>query len=185
MLTKFWERDFSYEIGDEKVHKRRWLIDVTYGDKQGYIKLTFNPKLTRYLHQLSKNFTVYYIDQVAKFNSIYSVRIYEFCIMEINRLKLDKCSLVISIVEIKERLELDNKYPRLYDFKIYVLNKAKQEINKHSDLTIDFEEIKKGRSVKSIKFIIERKQGAKPAKYQGEEQQELDLNPIQNNLLLT
>jgi hypothetical protein len=86
---------------------------------------------------------------------------------------------------LKERLELTNKYKRFHHFKTRVLQKAKTEINKHSDLTMDFEEIKQGRAVESIKFIIQRKSGAKPAKYCAEEQKELTFKDTINGELNT
>lgn len=173
----FWERDVKYSIDNGKEVKHRWLTSVEYGDKQGYLKVFFNPKLQPYLHLLSKNFTVYYIDQIAKFKSIFSVRFYEFSIMHINKHKLNNCVFVYNVQEIKKKLDISDKYIGRYDnFKRQVLNKAKQEINQHSDLTLDFEEIKQGRTVKSIKFIIQRKEGTKPAKYVKEKQQELDFD---------
>ena len=175
ILGSFWERDVTYTLENGKEEKNRWLISVQYGDNEGYLKVFFNPKLQPYLHQLSKNFTVYYIDQITKFKSIFSVRFYEFAIMETNKQKTNNCHFILQVSEIKKRLELTKKYNKYSDFKRRVLNKARAEINQYSDLTIDFEEIKKGRTVDAIKFIIQRKDGSKPAKYISGKRQELDL----------
>jgi plasmid replication initiation protein len=166
VINKMWERDFSYEIGDDKVYKRRFLTDIIYGDKEGYIKICFHPKVAPYLHQLSQKFTVYYIDQIAKLKSIYSVRFYEFMIMEINKAQSNEHEFILAVEEIKERLEIKNKYKKYNNLKAKVLTRAKTEINEHSDLLIDFEEIKQGRTVESIKFIVRRKEGTQPARYQ-------------------
>ena len=170
VVNKFWERDFSYLLDDDKIKKKRWLIDVTYGDKQGYLELQFHPDAKLYLYQLSKNFTVYYIDQITKFRGIYSIRFYEFSVMEINKFNKQDCYFILSLHEIKDRLMLNGKYNRYCDFKLHVIKKAQSEINAYSDLNLEYEEIKLGRTVEKIKFIITRKNGAKRAKYKAQEQ---------------
>ena len=176
ILGSFWERDITYKIENGKYEKNRWLTSVQYGDGEGYLRITFNEKLQPYLHKLSNRFTVYYVDQIAKFKSVYSVRFYEFSIMEINKSCLKSYVFTLALADIKKRLQLQTRYARYDNFKRYVLNKAKKEINQYSDLTIDFEEIKKGRTIDAIKFIIQRKDGSKPAKYVEEKQKELELN---------
>lgn len=166
VINKFWERDIRYELENGTIRKDRWLIRCEYNDKKGILSITFNPLLKPYLHQIANNFTVYVVDNISNFKSIYSIRLYEFFIMEINKSRNNQYDFNLSINEIKYRLQLEYKYPRYCDFKTRILNKGKAEINEHSDLTIDFEEIKKGRAVESIKFIVKRKEGMKPARYQ-------------------
>ena len=48
-------------------------------------------------------------------------------------------------------------YNRFPDFRRFVLEKAQSEINELTDITIEFDPIKTGRKVTSIKFIIEEK----------------------------
>lgn len=167
VINKFWERDIRYELENGTIRKDRWLIRCEYNDKKGILSITFNPLLKPYLHQIANNFTVYVVDNISNFKSIYSIRLYEFFIMEINKSRNNQYDFNLSINEIKYRLQLEYKYPRYCDFKTRILNKAKSEINAHSDLIIDFEEIKKkGRMVESIKFVVKRKDGTQPARYQ-------------------
>ena len=49
---------------------------------------------------------------------------------------------------------IHNRFP---DFRRKVLEKAQLEINELTDINIEFEPIKTGRKVTSIKFIIEEK----------------------------
>lgn len=48
-------------------------------------------------------------------------------------------------------------YINYKDFRVKVLEKAQTEINELTDINIEFEPIKTGRKVTSIKFIIEEK----------------------------
>ena len=108
--------------------------------------------------------------------------------MEINKYKRKECYFILSLDELKKRLELEDKYKEYFNFKRQVINKAQSEINKHSDLILEYEEIKQGRSVDSIKFIISRKKDAKRAKYTKEQENNLshddslntDMSPMSN-----
>ena len=65
VLKKFWQRDIRY--WDEKTSKDtaiRWLAKISYSDKSGSFRLKFSEEVKPFLHQLAKNFTVYYIDQI-------------------------------------------------------------------------------------------------------------------------
>jgi plasmid replication initiation protein len=62
------------------------------------------------------------------------------------------------ISDIKKKLELGDKYDRFSNFKTRVLDAAKKEINKFSDLNFDYKIIKLGRSPYQIEFSVNRKQ---------------------------
>lgn len=176
IIRKFFKRELTINLDGETKKLCHWLDSLIYHDGSSRLELKFSEDSIPMLSKMKGQFTNYHIEQIADMKSIYAIRIYEFCILEINRSRLDRCEFLITVSVLKERLELEKQYKRFFDFRIRVLQKAKTEINKHSDLTIYFEEIKKGRSVESIKFIIQRKDGAKPAKYTKEKQQELDFN---------
>ena len=166
--NRFWDREIYYwDYSRDGYRKLRWLVEVFYSNKNGFFEITFSHLIKPFLYQLTQHFTSYNLEDISKFRSIYSIRIYEFCICDINQNKTNTSFLLVAINTIKERLQLEKKYSDFYDFKRFVLQKAKQEINEHSDLNIDFEEIRKGRKVDAIKFIVERKPNTKPASYAG------------------
>ena len=162
VVNRFWEREMSF--WDEKLNrvvKERWLTRVEYDDKGGEIKIYFNPLLKEQLHQLRKNFTTYFLSNISEMKSTYGVRIYEICIMEFKRNNLNKprgaYEFDICITDLKQRLMLKNKYKAFKDFKKYVIEKAKKEINMHSDIYIDYNVIKRGRTPDKICFSISTK----------------------------
>jgi len=167
ILGKFWERDFSYINEKRETVVLRWLTKVVYEDKRGYLEIKFHEDLQPFLHQLKGNFTSYYMEQTTKFKSIYSIRVYELCIMRLNKhiainhkkqKKSNSMQFEIRIEELKKRFELENKYDRFCDFKTRVLEVAKKEINKHSDIKIDYEiQRKNGRSPSDIIFHVKKK----------------------------
>lgn len=157
VVKRFWERDFSYVDEKGKTVVLRWLTKMVYEDKAGYIEIKFSEEIQPYLHNLQGTFTAYYINQVVNFKSIYSVRLYENALMILNKNKTDKENYSILISELKKQLELCDRYIRFFDFKVFVLDKAKKEINQFSDLTFDYKVIKLGRSPYQIEFIVSKK----------------------------
>lgn len=154
---RFWERDFTYLNEQGRSVTCRWLTRITNEDKTGHIEIKFSEDVQPYLHQLKKNYTCYYIEQISQFKSIYSVRIYEFCLMELNKSRLDKQVFTLEVVELKRRLQLVDKYKRFSNFKDRILEKSRSEINKHSDIILNYSVIKQGRTPKKVKFIVTRK----------------------------
>ncbi len=174
LMTKFFNRRFTILLDDGKKKVCHWLDSVVYEDHSGYIELKFSNDIVPFLQNLKTRYTTYYFEKITKFKSVFSVRIYEYCIMEINKKNSDYCVLsAIVLDELKLMLGLNDKYNLYAHFKQRVLNKASEEINAYSDLTIDFEEIKKGRAVEAIKFTVKRKNGCKRAKYEAEIEQQL------------
>lgn len=162
VVSRFWERDISFWNEElQRVVKERWLTGVEYSDNKNEIKIYFNPRLRKHLHQLKKNFTSYFLANVSDMKSIYGVRIYELCIMQLNIQSKEKTKNTITfetaIIDLKQRLMLENKYKIFRDFNSRVLKKAKEEINKHSDIEIDYAVVKKGRSPDKIKFFAFKK----------------------------
>ncbi|PRX23155.1 plasmid replication initiation protein [Orenia metallireducens] len=129
-----------------------FLEYAEYLEDEGTVELQFSSKLKSYFLQLKNNFTKYYLKNVIKFESIYSIRIYEL-LKQYERIK----SRRFEIKKLKEILGIEDKYSRYYDFKKRILFQAQEEINEKSDLEIDFEEMKTGRKVTAIKFIIKKK----------------------------
>ncbi len=165
ILGKFWEREFSYVNEDGKTVKNRWLIQVSYKDNDAFLEIAYNPLIKHLLQSLKSNFTSYNISYISAMKSVYSIRIYELCIMQLKRnlptieeYKKDNLFIFsLLITDLRNILELENKYKIFRNLKMRVLNKAKDEINKYSDLKIDFDVIKVGRSPHEIKFTVKLK----------------------------
>lgn len=127
-----------------------FLSSAEYFHNEGKVELCFDEKLKPYLLQLQENFTKYQIKNVIQLNSVYAIRIYELC-KQYEILK----ERVFILDELRDILGINkDKYKRYNDFKRKVLLQAQEEINTKTDLLIDFKEIKTGRKVTSIKFII-------------------------------
>ncbi len=157
VMDKFWEREFTIPTENHRKFRGRWLIGVEYSDHQGFLKIFFHPKIQPFLSQLKKNFTSYYLEKIVHFKSIYSIRFYEITIMRLNKSMSNKDTFSLPISEIKEKMALSDKYQRFSNFKDRVLERAKKEINKHSDIHLSYKIKKLGRSPHEIEFTVTRK----------------------------
>ena len=115
-------------------------------------------KLDTYLFAIEGNFTSYIQKHTLRFKGSYSHRIYEFL-----RQWLSFGNKEFSIAELKDRLELDNEYERIDDFKRRVIDPAIDEINQYSDLWVKYSQRKTGRKVTHFLFTFGLKKTEKPA----------------------
>jgi plasmid replication initiation protein len=146
---ELYERDIRYIEGAGKNTRVRWLYKRTYNDKEGSVTLGFSPSIEPYLTMLSQKFTSYQLKNIANFDSVYAIRIYEMA-------KQYETIGERFVTEefLRETLELDNKYQRFANIKARVLDPAIKQINQHSDLNLTYAIERKGRSPVGVRFAI-------------------------------
>jgi plasmid replication initiation protein len=139
-----------------------WLSSALYKDGEGIVELSFSPYLKPYLLQLKDSFTQLDGLSAIQLRSSYSMRINEL-LQQYKKIG----SRVFQLDDLRNKLGLFEDEYKLYgDFKRYVLKRAQKEINNHKDIDIyfDFEEVKTGKKVTAIKFIIHCKNKFKTTK---------------------
>lgn len=141
------------EVKGKRITKDRWVSRVRYHDGEGWAELSFSPHVVPHLTSLGRDFTKYRLGQVANLRSTYSVRIFEWCIQF-----ADTGWLVVSLDDLARRLGV--AYGRYVDLRRKVIEPAVKELQAKSNLDIDWEPIKEGRTVKAIRFSFkEQEQG--------------------------
>ena len=149
--NKLYERDIK-KIGKKKKTRMRWVYMAEYMKGEGMIKLGFSPEITPYLTMLHKRFTSYRLSDVAELGSAYSVRLFEM-LAQFQTTGL----LRISVDELKERLQLEDKYGRFANLKARVINPATRELTQKTSVDVTWTPIKKGRNVETLEFRFEEK----------------------------
>ncbi|WP_291635139.1 replication initiation protein [Clostridium sp.] len=168
------DRDLTI-IKEKSVLKTKWLSSAEYFVDEGYVELEFSPKLKPYLLMLKERFTKLSLEQMVNFNSQYSGRIYEF-LKQYQNIGFR----TFKIEDLKALLGIEIGEYKLYgDFKRKILLKAQQEINCESELLIEFEEIKTGRKVTSIKFYITSNKAKNEIAATVEEYDTVDIKQVQ------
>ena len=129
-----------------------WLSKAGYNKKNGTISFRFDPDLKQYLLNLKGRFTRFGIENIMKMECKYSPRIYEL----LKKVE-DLGQREITLDELREILVLEKSYKDYNSFKKNVLLKTQQEINLYTDIKFSFKEIKEGKKVTTIIFIIKSK----------------------------
>lgn len=145
-------------IGEELIQVS-WLSSAIYNRKRGTIDMRFDPVLKPFLLELSSKFTSYKLSNVVKLNSTYAIRIYEL-LKQYEDLK----ERTISMENLRYYLDALDIYPNYANFKQRVLKPSQKELKQKTDISFEFEEVKQGRKVQKIRFII-RSQRKKEAEY--------------------
>ena len=127
-----------------------FLSSAEYQKGSGSVKLCFDPNMKPFLLQLKGQFTNYFLKHIARLRSIYSIRIYEL-LKSYQRFGRKK----FTIQELKDIFQIpSNQYTQYNHFKERILHPAQQELRDNTDIYFEFEEIKKGRKINAILFLI-------------------------------
>jgi plasmid replication initiation protein len=150
------------------------------------VSLKFHDDLKPYLLELKKsgNFTQHRLGAIIWFKSVYSSRIYQL-LKEYYSKRM--YTFEFSLDHFREMMlgEDSNSYPLYKNFRKYILDVAKRELESKdpetgffkSDLSFDLETRRTGRKISHLKFII-KKQKTKPIKQIKIESPEEPENPF-------
>ena len=128
-----------------------WFSSMEYIKTESVIEVVVSSKIIPYIIELKGNFTKFRLDNILFLKSSYAIKMYQI-LAQYKSLGMR----VIEVDELRSILGIESlKAYQLYNkIKSKILEVSKKEINKNTDLTISYEEIKKGRKVGSIKFKI-------------------------------
>lgn len=158
------DRRFSFLDTDDKLVKSRWVQRVKYLDDEASIEviLTYDVvnEITR-IDGYENFFTQYLLEQTAKMQSTYSVRLYELLV----QWKSAKKTPLLQLDCFRQQLGVGvDEYKLMSNFKKRVLDLAVKEINETSDLTVSYEQEKRGKSIIGFKFRVLSKNKPKDTK---------------------
>lgn len=156
---------------------------VKWNDYNDEVTIQFSEHIMPYLINLKSEFTQYKISELQKLNSKYSIILYRWLSMNYNQYehysnkggrRAEQVESYrnpsISVKELRTITDTVNEYKEIYDFEKRVLKNAIEEINAHTSFNVSYEKIKKGRSIDSIVFHIEKKRTADDNSYKLEDQ---------------
>jgi len=126
-----------------------WFSYFKYDN--GAITCRFDKRLKPYLLEIKNRFVISDLRMILPMRSSYSKRVY-LLLKEYAKIG----SRTIELSELQEILKVPKSLKVYADFKRKVLLKAKADIDKFTDLKIDFKEKKLGKKVTSIIFTIKK-----------------------------
>ena len=158
-VNNLFNRQFSYtaeykRTGKTGVVRSRWVSRIFYVDDLALLEITFAPDVVPLVTRLEEHFTSYQAKQVAHLTSKYATRLYELLIAWREVGKVPQ----IEISTFRNRLGLlENEYTAMSDFKKRVLEPSIKQINEHTDITVTYEQHKKGRIISGFSFKFKQK----------------------------
>lgn len=142
------------------------------------VMIQFNQFIMPYLIDLKAEFTQYKISELKELNSKYSIILYRWLSMNYNQYEHYSAkggrraeqiesyrNPSISIKELRIMTDTVNDYERFQSLETWILKKPLEEINAHTSFNVTYDKIKKGRSIDSIVFHIEKKRCADDNSY--------------------
>ncbi len=186
-IAKMQEQAF-FEIKEEKNKgfKFRRILPiptVEWTDYDDKVMIRFNQDIMPYLIELKQNFTKYALSEIMELNSKYSIILYKWLSMNYNQYEHysnkggrraeqveNYRNPSISVKELRTITDTVNEYKETYHFFRYIVENSLKEINAHTSFNVSYEKIKKGRSIDSIVFHIEKKRTADDNSYKLEDQ---------------
>lgn len=157
-------RDNSIWItnADGKEETVSWFSKVKINKGTGTVSIKFDETIQDYLFLLQNKYTQYKLSTPLAFQSKYSIRLYELLLSYIKKSDLESgipIELSFTPDEIKDRLDATN-YKKFYDFRRFVLEKSKDEINTYSeDINVSYDYEYKGKVATKVVFIVKDARG--------------------------
>ncbi|MDN6098269.1 MAG: RepB family plasmid replication initiator protein [Lactococcus lactis] len=156
---------------------------VKWNDYNDEVTIQFSEHIMPYLINLKAEFTQYKISELQKLNSKYSLILYRWLSMQYNQYehysvkggrRAEQVEAYrnpsIPVKELRVITDTVNDYERFQSLETWVLKKPLEEINTHTSFNVTYEKVKKGRSIDSIVFHIEKKRQADDNSYKLEDQ---------------
>lgn len=169
-------RQFSYQEMNKRGNIEnvlsRWVSEIRYIDAEATVKLIFAPAIVPLITKLEEQFTKYELQQVSNLSSAYAVRLYELLIAW----RSTGQTPVIELEEFRKKIGvLDDEYTRMGNFKDRVLHLAIAQVNEFTDITVKYEQHKKGRSIYGFSFSFKQKKNVNKLNLEARDQNTLDI----------
>ena len=177
------QKQAFFQIKEEagKGFKFKSIVPIPYVEWTDYndeVKIEFHREIMPYLINLKKNFTQHALSDIAELNSKYSIILYRWLSMNYNQYehysykggrRVEQVEAyrnpTISMEELRIMTDTVNEYKDFRNFEKRILKNSIEEITEHTSFNVSYEKVKKGRSIDSIVFHIEKKRMADDNSY--------------------
>jgi plasmid replication initiation protein len=132
--------------------KHNWLQSVGYMESNGFIYLLFTDPIRFLIDKTGDAYTTYNFTNTIEMPTFGGKRLYE---MVCKWKDLGKTKMMY-IDEWKEFFGVADKYPKVFEFKRWVILPAIAEVNAQGDFRISLEQLKVGRTITHFQIIIKK-----------------------------
>lgn len=147
-----------FEIETPESYDQIWLFSrVKYLIGTGSFTITINPLASQYFFDLKNNFTALQLKSTLSVTSKYAKRLYALACqwrsVGSKRFEIEELKKMLGLIDKKG----NEQFEKISQFKERVLDIAKKQINENTDIIIDFELKKRGRSFHWITMHVNSK----------------------------
>ena len=146
---KLMNRQVTINPTDRQTVVMNWIDNTEYNSDS--VKISFGSRISKYLTGMLTKFTQIDLLDVAKFDSVYTVRLYEL-LSQVEKKSVSDSWLKISVDEFRVVFDLGDKDDRFSYLNQRVLTPSIKELNQKSGWDITLRTIKKGRAVHMLHF---------------------------------
>ena len=134
----------------------RWIQAIDFDLPSGMIGIRFGKDILPYLSQFSERYTRYLLKDIGGMSSVYAIRLYELMVQWQSR-----GTRTVSIEWLRRTFALGDKYQAINDFKKVIIRQAVAQINDHSPLYVEWDQVKNGRRITHFIFRFEKQEDRK------------------------
>ena len=150
---------FIREITEKRIRwvKIPWVAFCTYDSDVG-VAIKLNDDLKPFLLNLKEHYTQYELAEVLAMKSVYAIRIFEMLQekIKVRHLPDDGMDVEMSVQEIRECCDCEDKYEKFSHLKSRVIDAAVSEIERTTLYSLTYDYIKKGKTVIGFVFHMKR-----------------------------
>ena len=162
-VENIFDRYLQFQVWEGKkegIERIRWIGGYRYFDKEGYVRFGFSNEIFPYLFELGGQFTQYQLKQAAALRSLHSWRLlelFEQMRKSLNGTKNTDGWLSMPIEEFWHAMEAKDSHRKNFNnLRKWIIEPAVKELTEKDGWLIEWEAVKSGRRVASLRFKFER-----------------------------
>lgn len=154
IISNLASKDFEMPMENKVDKTYRWLDSVIIQRNSSLCKIKLNSLLSSYLLNLKGNFTTFYLNNIMKFKSKHTIRLFEYLYSYKNI-----GSVKLSVNDFRTIMGLIDEYPNYRDLNKRVITPALNEINDSTNVDIEINLFvkRKNKAIDILDFSIKKK----------------------------
>lgn len=158
-VETLFNRRATVDVYDKRKDKMRpmtvrWVTAMAYEEGEGAVTLRFGIEVVPLVTRLEEQFTMYELKQISGLSSAYAIRLYELLM----QWKAAGKTPVFEVDVFRNQLGVElGEYGRVDNFKRRVLDIAVNQVNENTDITVTYNQHKKGRVITGFSFSFRQK----------------------------
>jgi plasmid replication initiation protein len=139
------------------VSRCRYVPASQHPSHQAVLEIKLHDEMAPYLLALKDHFQSIQFEALAGLSSFYAMRLYEILHHKRNEQGGEHNIIALSLSELRKMLQLEKKYSNYKDFRLNVLEPAREQMCARTPLGMSYKELRarsRGAPVKAIEFTV-------------------------------